>query len=580
MSRASLLRRYAPLAVVVAVQLVIITLVPSKKPLEVAAGGPGTGDPTQFVDPLAPAGPGTTLPGGSTVDGPGGNGPGESVVTTPGGGTVPDGAVDPDDPTRETPGSTAHCVSGRQANPKVYAYAPQCIPTWSGDNGGATYRGATAKEIKVIVYRGNLGAAVDAILSAQGSDPSDEDFDKFMDAAFGWLNKHYELYGRKFVAKRWNGECPSVPPDYDCLRSEASKIVSQEKPFAFVWNTSLASAMFDQFSDLKVVNLGGWGFRDSFNTLHGPYHWDIEVGGTQMVDMVSEWYCKRMYGGGSAKAVYAGDTSFHARNRVVGAISTDDPENKATLQQFDSMLQQKCGARVAHKYFYAQDITTAEQQKRAAVNKMRESPESTTVMCFCDLVAPLFLYQEQEQQNYYPENVIVATGFMDADNSAQAYGSLSAPGASQKAFDNAFGLAQLPDEEPVSSNQAARIFKEMGVAGTPYPSASRDFEYYAMLGALVQGAGPRLTPDNLALGSSRMLAVAPGGFTNEALNIRSVQPPNDYTWWDSMREVYWSTTKTSEVNGEAGSWISLNGGRWFRKGEFPTGLIKLPAKPR
>ena len=85
-------------------------------------------------------------------------------------------------------------------------------------------------------------------------------------------------------------------------------------------------------------------------------------------------------------------------------------------------------------YFYAQDITTADQQRRAAVLRMRQGPATTARrvrrlrLCLCDLVAPSFLYSEEQTQNYYPENIIVGSGFMDADVASQAYmGTLGCP---------------------------------------------------------------------------------------------------------------------------------------------------------
>ena len=44
------------------------------------------------------------------------------------------------------------------------------------------------------------------------------------------------------------------------------------------------------------------------------------------------------------------------QKRVLGVLSTDDPENKATIALLKRELA-KCGAGVTHEYYYAQDIT-------------------------------------------------------------------------------------------------------------------------------------------------------------------------------------------------------------------------------
>lgn len=580
MNRWSMLKRYLPLAAVIAVQLVIVAAVPSRQPPQaVATGGPGAGDfqdpfaggvePGEFDPDFDPTSPDATG-GGGGADGPGG------ADGTGGGGGGGGGAA--------LAGDTSHCVNGRQFGSDISRHPPPCVPNFVGDNGGNTYQGVTAETVKVLIYDANLGAAVEAILEQQGSNPGVEEHKAFADAFFTWANSVYEFYGRKVETVVVHGQCPSVPPDYDCLRSEARQLNAEHKPFAFIQNTSLASPFFDEWSKLGVLNIGGHAFRDQFSQLRRPYHYDVHKGGTQLADMVAEWYCKRMYGNGEATAAHAGDPRFHDQRRVLGVISQDDPENKNTISELNVFLQRKCGARVQHTYFYAQDINTAAQQKRAGVNRMRENPESTTVMCFCDQVAPQFLYQESQEQAYFPEHILVGTAWMDADTSGQSYDDVPSANDGHEYghnFHYAFGLAHLFDEEPSNADQAVRVWRAAGNSGEPpWDAAYRDFEYYSMLATLVQGAGPNLTPANVEAGSARMTPSAPGGVGNIKLNLRSVQPTNDYTWFDSLREVYWSTQQTSEFNGEPGTWAPLGDGRWYRAGEFPTGLIDVPRTPR
>jgi hypothetical protein len=269
MNRSSIARRYLPLAAVIAVQALIVALVPSKAPQQglQAAGATGTTPgngytPGETTDTSLPGettvlenGTAVTVTGGTTT----GGGTGSSRARTGGGGGGGGGAA---------AGDTSHCVAGRQFDPAKFPYAPPCVPKFAGDNGGATYQGVTKDSIKVVHYRANLGAAVDALLTAQGANPSAEQVQAMLDAVTKLINENYELYGRKYQVKVINGQCNSVPPDYPCLRGEFRRIIQQEKPFAIVWNTSLASPAFDEMSKLGVVNLGGWGFRDSFNQAH------------------------------------------------------------------------------------------------------------------------------------------------------------------------------------------------------------------------------------------------------------------------------------------------------------------------
>jgi hypothetical protein len=209
---------------------------------------------------------------------------------------------------------------------------------------------------------------------------------------------------------------------------------------------------------------------------------------------------------------------------------------------------------------------------------------ATTLMCFCEQVAPQFLYKTYSDQNYYPENILVGTGVNDTDKVGQTMDH----GAEQPTqaddhypqYENAFGLAQQPREEARDAEYGARVWRAGGGSGTtPYDTVSEDFDYYALLATLVQTAGPGLTPAAGEAGLMKMGPITPGNNADEHTPQRSISP-GDYTWNDVMREVYWSPTKKSPFNGAPGTWVSMNGGRWFRTGEFPAALIGLPPKPR
>jgi hypothetical protein len=274
---------------------------------------------------------------------------------------------------------------------------------------------------------------------------------------------------------------------------------------------------------------------------------------------------------------------LRSMTRVLGVVSTDDPENKEAITLFNQKLQATCGAHIEHTYFYSQDATTAAAQVQAAVSAMRSAPTATSVMCFCDQVAPAFLYNGFEQQDYRPEVVIPATGFMDTDEVGQTYDHFLPPAnptaGSDRQFENAFGLAQVHKRQNTRTGDSAyRVWRATGHSGPLPYDASRDWEYYMMMAELLEAGSPNLTPANIEAGAFRVPPIAPGGNANEYTGQRSFGP-GDYTWNDNLREIYWSNAKVSEENGRAGAFLSLNAGRWFTD-QFPSGLISLPPKPR
>lgn len=592
MNRTTLAKRYLPLAIVLAVQLLIIAVVPSRAPgaggdsVDVGIGGDNSGltldEEGNVIDPITGE---VISEGGADGGGAGGAGGGSGGGAGGGGAGGAGGNQAGNQLGIPTTGDTSHCVDGRQFDPKIDFYAPPCIPKFTGKNPGATYQGVTADTIKIVDYRSKGNQAVDAILIAQDA-YTYEDQQLAMNAASQkFINENYELYGRKVEIKMVQGQCDSVPPNYRCLRNEVDQIIKAEKPYAIVWNTSLASPFFAQASAAKVINLGGWHFRDSFNKQWAPYHYDVQISGTQAVQHFADFYCKQMHG---KKAIYAGDPVIQAKERVLGVISTNDPENKKTIEvDLKEALASGCGATIAHTYYYAQDINTATQQRNAAVAKMRENPEATTVLCFCDLVAPAFLYQTEEEQKYRPENVIAGSGFMDSDAAARQYDTLFPGDPScrcNNVYVNAFGLSQIEAQEPFGKDVFSRVWKasQGGLPPCrscddpntpPYKAASQKWEYYSMLATLIQQSGPNLQPKTTAVGAG---LTPPRG--TGAARQRSTNPSKgDYTWTDNMRQVYWSPTRPSSFDGKAGSYVDLFPGRRFSIGQYG-GAWSLPPK--
>ena len=93
-----------------------------------------------------------------------------------------------------------------------------------------------------------------------------------------------------------------------------------------------------------------------FNADNAPYHWDVQMGGTQLANSVGAWWCAR-----DARARRPPSpgrrnpptNDIRQKTRVLGVVSTDDPENKSTVEELDAVLKRTCGAEIgSHRYFY------------------------------------------------------------------------------------------------------------------------------------------------------------------------------------------------------------------------------------
>ncbi len=597
MTRSTLARRYAPLFLIAAVQLLIIATVPStaarSAAQQVTAGVNGyAGGSASSGAAGTSAGQGTGA-GGNVTTSAGGYSTGSGATGDTGGGAIASGGTGGGGtagtvpPGAQTTGDTSHCVGGREFDAAIAYWSPPCTPGTPGgpfaNNGGATGPGVTANQITIVDYNGDPGAEVDQIQKAEGLYESYSNAQVLDRAYETFLNKYYVLYGRQVKVITYQGQCQIVPPDTNCLIPEMDKLANQYHPFAVLWgNNTLCSACYAELARDRVVTFGGVGFSDAFANANAPYFYAFEESATRIEQAFAEFYCKQL---NHSQVKFAGHENpaqnFNGQARELGVISTNDPDNEATVRNVLYPALRACGVPDVgkHEYFYAQDINTAAQQVAAGIAAMdTPTKPATTVLCLCDYVAPQFLYEGEKQNNYYPENVIATDQLMDFDKSAQAYESgLACPGGGNCDFDLAFGLAPNGPQQPQSNNEGTRMFRLGGGTALPVdPLVNEIFaQDWGMIGALLENTGPNLTAANMQARAPALGAMG-GGSSGQALLQFGA---GDWSWQQDARIVYWSKSTPSTWNGQPGAYITIEGTR-FGLGQYPT-LTEppIPARP-
>ena len=608
MYRSSPARKYGPLALIAAVQLVVVLAAPSTAP----TAGPDTVAAGAFSPGAAGAAPGTVFADGSTVAadgsvvaadgtvispaGGGAAGPassGGASVTGPGAAPGAPGApgapAAPGAPgtkagtTAVAAGDTSHCKGGRQFDPSIEFFAPPCAPGKPGatgvDNGGATSMGVTKDKITVVQYIPDYGAEVNAILKAQGLF-YDASAARVTNAAFQtFLNKTYQLSGRKVDIKTFQGTCRTVPPDLQCLIPEMNRIVDTFKPYAVFFQTTVCSACYAELARRKVVTFGGAGFSEEFRQDLKPYNYDYGMSSTRMSKLFAEWWC-----GSLAKkpAAYAGaqnaQQDFRKTTRQLGIISPNDPDNERAIRKVLYPALAKCGESVkGHEYFYEQNVATAAQQSQAGTAVMN-SPQNpaTSVVCFCDPVAPQFSYNASTNNNYWPEVMFATNQAMDTDSAGQSYmGDLACPQKSRGcAFDGALGLGQAEKSVPAEQLGGMKVFKASSKTDTTLQPLIIEifWQNYNMFASLLQATGPNLTPQNM-MASAPRLGTRGGGATGFS---RRAFEKGELSWTQDVFVTWWQKNKKSAFNGKTGAFTQAYGGRRFGLGQIPKGDPAVP----
>ncbi|MDT7544298.1 MAG: hypothetical protein QOE99_408 [Actinomycetota bacterium] len=605
MNRSTSLGKFAPLAAIAAVQLLVILLVPSVgrtsgAGFDTAAGLPAPGAPGTAAAG-APGAVGTVpgaaaVPGAATGGAPAAGTTGAVTGGTTGAGGAPGtaAAAGTSGQTAAVAGDTKHCIGGRQFDPAIDYYAPPCVQGVPGaafaNNGGATWQGVSKDTIEIVQYVPDYGAAVNTILKAQGLF-YDANQAAVLDAAFArFINAKYQLYGRKVHVDTFQGTCATVPPDLKCLIPEMDTMVDKYHPYAVLFSTTVCSACFAELARKKVITSGGSGFSDEFHNANAPYNYDVSMSSTRMSQQFAEFWCKQMTSKGNTgrTAIFAGTQNpaqnFRTKPRVLGVVSTNDPDNENTVKKvLYPALKKGCGEVVGtHEYFYAQDISRAQQQSQAGTAAMNDSNPATSVVCLCDPVAPQFSYSAAAQNNYWPESLVATNQAMDFDSSGQTYvddngnPTLACPNPRQGCpFDNGIGLGAANPQVAPAQMAGVKIFNMYsGGAALPVqpPTADIFWNNFNLFASLIENTGPFLTPARMQQ-AAPALGARGGGSTGQALLRFS---KGNYSWTQDTRVLYFNKHQASPYNGKNGKYISIEGNR-FELGQFPT--LKEPPAP-
>jgi hypothetical protein len=375
-----------------------------------------------------------------------------------------------------------------------------------------------------------------------------------------------------------------VPPDYPCLLAEMDRLVATYHPLVVNWVTTLCSQCYEEIARNRVIAAGGVGFSDGLSNALQPYFYAADESASRIETAFAEFWCNQLSSRNDKTRVvrFAGHQNraqdFNGHPRVLGVISTNDPDNEQTVKNvLFKQLHARCGEDVTHVYFYDQDPNTAARQVTASIANMdTPSNPATDVLCLCDPVAPTALYDGEQTNNYYPENLIASDQFMDTDLTGQSYGPGADGSPSQGCpspqlgceYDLAFGLSSLGEEEPQGNTTGVRVFhagggQQLPASITPV-NATLLARGWIMLANLIENAGVEPTPDHIKARAIALGGVGGGSSNDPLLEFRE----NDWHWTQDNRVVFWSRHRASRYDGLSGTYVQVEGGR-FDLGQLP-----------
>lgn len=578
-------RLYAPFLALIAVQTMIVAVAPSINPAQQGEQAAGF-EEFQEGDPADPGEPGTIPEGqdpgfaadngepnltqeADAPDAPATEGTGDDAVPQPQDeprdeSTDTDvGADDGDAGVAAAQGDTSHCTEdGRQHD--VLATAPQCQPVFEGDNGGATYRGVTEDEIRLLWFVEDENEQVGALLEAAGTGASVEDQRAFFDAMEDFLNEHYEFYGREITITRHVAEgCPQSPPDIPQCRAAARAAVEEFEPAVVVWPTPIYPDVFDEFAREQVITFGGWHVDQEVFRTRRPFRWDLNMDGTTSMDFVGEYYCNKLAGDNATHAGEVIHPTIGTRGSVerrLGIVSREHEQNVATAQHLRALVAE-CAGEDPPVVTYDPDL--GRRQEQATTNTANLIDQGvTTVVCVCDPIHPVFETNAYTRQGYFPEHLVAGIGFLDVEELARLYDPAQ--------WEHAFGLSHVGNPVPHEESTTQTIWEASGRDGEAPCPCGLEASYPLIVGAMIHNAGPDFNPGTAERGMFQAPDVGAWEELQDPTQVLVSFSEGDYTAISDVREIHWDADEESEADGEQGVYIPLYDGERFTLGNLRT----------
>ena len=577
-----LFRGYGPMAVLVAVLVIVALAVPSRVPKTAVASGAGaagysagtvaggtgsaagsSGAAGNAASSASSAGSGASGASGSASSGTGSSGRSTAVAQGGGGSSGSSAAAGGTGAAAggggggtATGGGVAHVAAC--SGPQVHGdpYSPPCT-TFSGGNGGVTAMGVTPTTIDVAFRLTSDQSFQQTLAQLAGASLKDTNADtqRTVEALVQYFNSHFQFYGRKIVVHFYNGQgslsnellgTGQAAAEADALTVKSMKafadLSAESEPYA------------DALSKQGVMAFGDPYMSENWHTQHAPYAWSTATDGTDVATVASNYALAKLCPQGTPAAYAGGPLKGAPRKFALLA-----PEN-SWYQESVAVGQQilAAGGCSADIFTYSLDLGTMSQQAANLVAKLKAG-NYTTVLCGCDPIFPVYMSGQGNQQNYLPEFIITGTALTDADYTAQLW--------NQNFAAHAFGVSPNAPTVPYTQTIGYAAYKTVRT-DEPAFFVNQIYAQIDQMAIGIQMAGPGLTPMTFQQGMYNFPPrEGPTGLWGFS--------PTQHTDPNDVREICYSPTAISPYNGKAGAYLGTSNARWT-KNDIPKGPPGCP----
>lgn len=479
--------------------------------------------------------------------------------------------------------STKRCV-GNPPRQTEDPLSPPCVAFFSGDNFGATHRGVTADEARILVYfdsglnqvtsKGYESYPPPGSFFDLGVPPEGEEFTflTLLRAYQRHFNERYQTYGR-FV--RFHVQFARSSPNAESRRADAVDALDRVDPFAVVIQTffGFGQEYVDVVARRGVVSFLGsssastWHPAASFRRFPGQI-WSYNPSIEQRAATISSHLCSKLV---PHRVSYSGNAGDIGKPRVIGISRTDRPElaDKARYGQIIRDAARECGAQIVYEAT-SPTLDAGVQNAAADVASMRQRGVTTILIAGAGSDEVFAQMRAAGASQWFPEIYLAGDNILE---------------------NNLLGRVQ--DQSVWRNTRAVTTYLRVDrIEDQPCFAAARegdpelnrqDIRNYAcdffpdlrQMFIGIQVAGPRLSPATMDRGYHAIPRVASDNPSMPACFYE----PGDYTCVKDAQVQWWDPTGTTSDSGSPGCMRMFEAGRRYLAGRFPAGDVDSQRDP-
>lgn len=573
---------YVPLALASVMMLGLLTVLPSAlnlpqtTPSETLEYAPVPPEDNEITPPasgnLSSLGLGSSSSLGASD---GGGGPGDDGET---GGVVGARAI-------KTP-STKRCVGSppRQSEDPL---SPPCVASFNGDNGGATYRGVSGDEIRIIYFfytgcrsssRGRECPPANSMVDLGKPPAENEDvIARGVRRLQSYFNERFQTYGR--FAHFWVHYSSNFTAE--SLRARAIEHIKLIDPFAVVHGIS-ALPYTEVMSQKGVLTFNSAvGTPSEFFRKYPKLIWSYLPSLELHARSYSSMLCRQVV---NRPVAFSGNAGHNGQPRVLGMLRPDpDPTigYGPTLAEFADQVRSQveaCGGKFAVVANHpnggrVQDDEEAAKEQQYQRNMAEMNSKGVTTIIWAwgfDLGRNT---TAASRQGYFPEWILAGDNIMDGYDLGQLQDQqafherawIQTVQARAPAFNQDLCFSAMREADPDTPEEDAALLCRLHLA----------YEAIRQLFVGIQVAGPRLNPATMDKGYHAI----PPGPSNSPFVPACFYEPGDYTCIKDATPMYWDRNGSAPGSSSPGCWRMPDEGKRYTAEEWAAQDISARKRP-